>query len=127
MNEVFSTVHPRKINDAMRALLGFTGKRQVDFETFRNNLPMGRRSRVAQRKAADLVIQQVKRKLAKPSYLDLAERYGRSLLVVGMPLWFATRPDNLGRPQNAVDDFMTRTSLELEAIQRDELAKRGGR
>ena len=124
VTEVFTTVPAREVNDAMRALHGFRGKRQADLDAFRNNLPMGRPSRAAQRRAADRVIQQVKRKLAKPSYLDLAQRYGRGVLVVGMPLWFATRPDDPGRPHNAIDDFMTRTGLGLQEIERGQLANR---
>ena len=123
VTEVFTAMPPREVNDAMRAWHGISGKRQVDFQAFRNSLPMGRPSKAAQRSAADQVVQQIRRKLDKASYQDPLERYGRGYLVVGMPLWFATPPDHLGLPKGAADDFWTRMDFGLKAIEQSELAR----
>ena len=69
-------------------------KHPVDFGEFRKGLRRGRPSRMEQRRAADQVITQIERKLAKTSYHELLERYGYGTLVVGMPLWFAVPPDD---------------------------------
>ena len=77
-----------------------------------------------QRRAADRVIAQIERKLAKTSYHELLKRYGYGTLVVGMPLWFAVPPDDPFRAENAVDHFMTRTTLGLEDIRQRALKRR---
>ena len=77
-----------------------------------------------QRRAADQVIAQIERKLAKTSYHELLERYGYGTLVVGMPLWFGVPPDDPFRVENAVDDFMTRTTLGLEEMRQRVLRRR---
>ena len=87
-------------------------------------LPRGRPSRIEQRRAADRVIAQVERKLSKSSYHELLERYGYGTLVVGMPLWFAVPPDDPWRTLNALDDFVTRTTLGLEDVKRRMLRRR---
>ena len=45
-------------------------------------------------------------------------------LVVGMLLWFAVPPDEPYRTENAVDDFMTRTTLGLDEVKRRVLRRR---
>ena len=124
VTEVFATVPASRIEGAMRAWNGIADKHPLDFEEFRNGVPRGRPSRMAQRKAADQVIAQIERKLAKTSYHELLERYGYGTLVVGMPLWFAVLPDDPLRAENAVDDFMTRTTLGLEEIVQRTLNRR---
>ena len=124
VTEVFTTVPALRIRGAMRAWNGIADRNPVDFDEFREGLRRGRPSRMEQRKAADAVIDAVNRKLGKTSYRDLLERYGYGTLVVGMPLWFAVLPDEPFRPENAVDDFLTRTSLGLKEVGRRTLRRR---
>ena len=124
VTEVFTVVPPSRIEGAMRTWNGIADKNPVDFDKFREGLRRGRPSRTEQRKAADAVVDAVNRKLAKTSYHNLLERYGYGTLVVGMPLWFAVLPDDPFRPENAVDDFLTRTSLGLEEVGRRTLRRR---
>ena len=116
VTEVFTTVPASRIEGAMRAWNGIADKHPLDFDEFLKGLSLGRPSRVEQRRAADQVIAQIERKLAKSPYRELLVRYGYGTLVVGMPLWFAVPPDDPLRVENAVDDFMTRTTLGLEEI-----------
>ena len=123
VTEVFTTVPACRIEGAMRAWNGIAGKQAVDFDDFRKGLRLGRPSRVEQREAAGKVIAQIEKKVAKASYLELLEKYGYGTLVVGLPLWFATYPDDPSRAENALDDFVTRTGLGLEDIERRILKK----
>ncbi len=118
VTEVFTTVPAPQIEGAMRAWNGIPDRCPVDFGEFRTDLHRGRPSRIMQRMAADRVIAQVENKLTKTSYNELLEKYGYGTLVVGLPLWFAVPPDNPFRVKNAVDDFVTRTTLGLEDIKR---------
>ena len=124
VTEVFTTVPPSRIEGAMRAWNGIADQHPVDFDEFRKGLRMGPPSRMEQRRAADQVIARIERKLAKTSYHELLERYGYGTLVVGMPLWFAVPPDDPFRAENAVDDFMTRTTLGLEYVRQRSLRRR---
>ena len=124
VTEVFTAVPAWRIQGAMRAWNGIADKNPVDFDEFREGLRRRRPSRVEQRKAADAVIDAVNKKLGKASYHNLLERYGYGTLVVGLPLWFAVLPDDPFRPENAVDDFLTRTSLGLEEVRRRTLRRR---
>ena len=124
VTEVFTIMPASRIEGAMRAWNGIADKHPVDFDEFRKRLPRGRPSRMEQRRAADQVIAQIERKLAKTSYHELLERYGYGTLVVGMPLWFAVPPDDPWRAENAIDDFMTRTTLGLEEIRQRVLRRR---
>ena len=124
VTEVFTTVPPTRIEGAMRAWNGIPDKRPVNFEEFRAGLRLGRPSRIEQRSAADQAIEKIKKKLAKTSYRELLQRYGYGTLVVGMPLWFAVPPDDPFRAENAIDDFMTRTTLGLEEVRRRVLRRR---
>ena len=121
--EVFTTVPAKDIQGAMRALNGIRGRHTVDLDRFLRTIPRGRPSQAEQTLAADKVINQVRKKLEKRSYRELAERYGYGTLVVGMPLWFAVLPDDPFRPENVLDDFMTRTRAGLEELKRTELPK----
>ena len=124
VTEVFTAVPPSRIEGAMRAWNGIADRNPVDFDEFREGLRRGRPSRLEQRKAADAVIDAVNRKLVKSSYRNLLDRYGYGTLVVGMPLWFAVPPDDPFRPDNAVDDFLTRTALGLKEVGRRTLRRR---
>ena len=124
VTEVFTTVHPMQINDAMKAWNGIPNKRPVNFYEFRNSLDMGRPARVEQRKASDKTIRQIENKLVRQSYHELLEKYGYGTLVVGLPLWFATFPDDPWRVKNALDDFFTRTMLGVEDLEQKILRRR---
>ena len=124
VTEVFTTVPAPQIEGAMRAWNDIPNKRPMDFDAFRQGLPQGRPSRIEQRRAADRVIAQVERKLSKSSYHELLEKYGYGTLVVGMPLWFAVPADDPWRTLNALDDFITRTTLGLEDVKRRVLRRR---
>ena len=123
VTEVFTTVSPQQINAAMSARNGIASKQPVDFDDFLGMLRKGRPSRVEQRKAADAVIAQTERKLRKSSYRELMERYGYGTLVVGLPLWFAVLPEDPWRAENALDDFLTRTSLGLNELKQRALER----
>ena len=123
VTEVFTTVPASRIEGAMRAWNGIPDRDPVDVGEFRKGLPRGRPSRIEQRIAADRVIAQVERKLAKVSYHELLARYGYGTLVVGLPLWFAVPPDDPFRAENVVDDFTTRTKLGLEDVNRIRLGR----
>ena len=124
VTEVFTKVPASQIEGAMRALNNIPAEKSVDLDKFLNNLPRERPSRTEQKEAADQVIEQVERKLAKNSYRELLKRYGYGTLVVGMPLWSAVYPDNPLRAENALDDFCTRTTLGLEDIKQKVLRKK---
>ena len=124
VTEVFTTVPAARIEGAMRAWNRIPDRDPVEFDEFRKGLPRGRPSRLKQRRAADCVIAQIERKLAKASYHELLAMYGYGTLVVGMPLWFAVPPDDPFRAENAVDDFTTRTKLGLEDVKRRVLRRR---
>lgn len=124
VTEVFTMVAASQIESAMRAWNGIPDKQPVDFDAFRKDVPRGRPSRMEQRRAADRVIEQIERKLAKASYQELLEKYGYGTLVVGMPLWFAVPSNDPFRAENALDDFLTRTALGLEDVRRRVLKKR---
>ena len=124
VTEVFTAVPASQIEGAMRAWNGIPHKHPVDFDEFRKGLRRGRPSRVEQRMAADRVIDAINKKLAKTSYHELLERYGYGTLVVGMPLWFAVPPYDPYRPENAVDDFLTRTALGLKEVRKNTLRRR---
>ena len=125
VTEVFTTVPAGLVEGAMETWHGIPGKRALDFEDFLAAVPRGRPSRVEQRRAADRVISQIEKKLAKSSYRELLEKFGYGTLVVGLPLWFAVPPDDPYRAENSVDDFMTRTSVALEEIRKGVLVKPG--
>ena len=121
--EVFTTVPAKDIQGAMRTWNGIQGKHTVDLAEFLRTIRRGRPSQTEHKQAADKVIDQVRTKLAKRSYGELVERYGYGTLVVGMPLWFASPPDDPFRPTNALDDFMTRTTTGLDELKRTVLRK----
>ena len=123
VTEVFTTVPAKQIEGAMRAWNGIPDRHPVDFGQFRKGVPPGRPSRISQREAANDVVARIEKKLSKASYQELLEKYGYGTLVVGMPLWFATPPDDPLQAENAVDDFMTRTLLGLQEIRRGVLKR----
>ena len=123
VTEVFTAVKPQQVNGAMRAWNGIAHNHPVDFDAFRQGLKRGRPSRLEQRWAAARVTAQIKGKLARKSYGELLERYGYGTLVVGLPLWFAVPPDDPFRAENAIDDFVTRTTTGLKELERSVLRR----
>ena len=71
VTEVFTAVSGKNIQGAMRAWNGIPGKHTVNLAEFLRTIRRGRPSRVEQRRAADQVIEQVLKKLAKQSYQEL--------------------------------------------------------
>ena len=124
VTEEFTTVAASQIEGAMRAWNGIPDNNPVNFDEFREDLRLGRPSRIEQRRAADRVIASIEKKLSKASYQGLLVKYGYGTLVVGMPLWFAVLPDDPFRAENALDDFFTRTALGLDEIGRSVLRRR---
>ena len=118
ITEVFTTVPPERIEEAMAAWHCIGGKQPVDFDEFLRGLKTGRPTRSEQRRAADKVVERVSMKLEKASYRELLENFGYGTLVVGLPLWFAALPEDPWRSENAVDDFFTRTKLGLNELKR---------
>lgn len=123
VTEVFTAVPAEQIEEAMEAWNGIWNKRRVDFFKFRETLNTRRPSREEQRQASDVTIQQIKGKLKKDSYHELVEMYGYGTLVVGLPLWFATPPDDPWRIENVLEDFWTRTAFGLKELKRKMLRK----
>ena len=119
VTERFLTVHPRDVNDFMRHHNGLPPtNREFDPDAFLHTVNPGRPSRTAQRAGADEVIEAIEAKLTRPSYKPMLESYGYGVLVVGLPLWFATLPTDPLRPENAIDDFATRTAAGLALLGR---------
>ncbi|MDD9981414.1 MAG: hypothetical protein OXU81_08680 [Gammaproteobacteria bacterium] len=119
VTERFLTVHPRDVNDFMRHHNGIPPtNRAFDPDAFLHTVNPGRPSRTAQQAGADEVIEAIEAKLTRPSYEPMLESYGYGILVVGLPLWFATLPTDPLRPENAIDDFATRTAAGLALLGR---------
>lgn len=113
VTEVFYGVKAKDIEAFMRIENG--GEAGFDFDptAFVNGLKLGIPSRVSQQRAADKVIDAVERKLNKASYEVMWREHGYGTLIVGLPLWFATKPANPLRVENVVDDFCTRVLMGL--------------
>ena len=124
VTEVFVTVPPTLVEGAMGDLHGLPVRNPVEFERFRKDLDLGCPSRSEQRRAADMVVAGIEKKLAKQSYGQLLMQYGYGTLVVGLPLWFAPFSHNPWRAESALDDFATRTGLGLEDVKLRALRKR---
>ena len=124
VTEVFTTTHPKEIEDAMKAWNCIENKQKKDMEKLRKKLKRGIPRRRKQREAADKVIEAIKKKTRKTSYNEVVEKYGYGTLVIGMPLWFAVLPAHPFRAENSLDDFVVRTSIGIEEIRRNELRKK---
>ena len=114
VTEVFESVQAQEIETFMRIRNGIAVRRAFDPLAFLNGLDLGTPGRVAQRRAADSVIVAVGRKLAKSSYRDMTKAHGFGTLIVGLPLWFASYAADPFRPENVIDDFVTRVSIGLQ-------------
>lgn len=101
------------------------GKGRIDTRDFLNTLELGLPDARLQREMADRVIAAVEKKARKGrdggSYRTLAAEYGRGVLIVGLPLWFAGLPKAPENPAEAVDDFTIRLGIGLKSIERSVL------
>ena len=74
---------------------------------------------------ADEVVDAVKEKACKGdeggSYRPLVDDYGRGVLLVGLPLWFAAWPETLTEPERLVEEFVPRVLLGFQEIERSVL------
>ena len=118
VTEVFEGVQAKEIEAFMRIENG--GEAGFDFDpiAFVDGLSTGIPSRAAQQRAADKVIDAIERKLSKASYDGMWREHGYGTLIVGLPLWFAAQPINPLRPENVIDNFMTRVQLGLKPYAR---------
>ena len=106
---------------------GLPGKGAINPREFLNALESGLPNADAQREMADRVIAKVVEKAGKGrkggSYHRLAEDYGRGVLIVGLPLWFAGFPRSPEDPAGVADDFVTRLGVGFKSIERLVLRK----
>ncbi|MDE0119337.1 MAG: hypothetical protein OXM55_04930 [Bdellovibrionales bacterium] len=121
-----SREHAMRINQFMRDLNGLHQKQEADeyIKSFiTSSIPDSR----LQYEMADRVIALIKKKAQKGkdggSYQKIVSDYGTGVLIVGIPLWFATFPENPEDPKNALNNFMTRLSIGLESIKSSVLNK----
>lgn len=124
VTEVFTTVNPRDIVDAMKHINGIPTKRAVSLEQFIKALDRGIPSTQDQIVAADKVLASIEKKIAKTSYPAVVTEYGYGTLVIGMPLWFAVPPLDPSNPDNVMNDFLTRTLMGLANIQETRLSQK---
>lgn len=125
VTEVFQPGQATGVNRFVREYNGLRGKGEIDAQGFLRSLDLGLPDARLQRAMADRVCEAVIKKARKGqetgSYRSLVDDYGRGALIVGLPLWFSVLPSVPGNPSSALDDFVTRLHLGLEAIQRSVL------
>lgn len=66
----------------------------MDSDEFQRDLRRGRPLRIEQRIAADQLIAQIEKTLAKRTYDEPLEKYGYRTTIVDKPLWFAVPPND---------------------------------
>ena len=127
VTEVFLPEHGQKVNGFVREYNGLRGRGQIDPTEVLQSLSLGPPNAHLQRKMADQVICAIKDKAQKGreggSYQSLARDYGRGMLIVGLPLFFATYPSDPTDPSTVLTDFVTRLYFGLETIERSVLRK----
>lgn len=120
VTEVFLPEHAPKVNRFIREYNGLRGKGDIDAAEFLNSLKLGRPDFCMQREMVDKVIEAIEKKAEKGreegSYKSLVRDYGRGVLIVGLPLWFATYPSDPTDPSMTLEDFWTRLNLRFDAI-----------
>ena len=101
------------------------GKGDIDRDEFLRSLDFGPPDSRLQHEMADKVIWSIQKKVQKGceggSYKSLVRDHGRGLLIVGLPLWFATYPSTLTEPSTVLTDFVPRLLLGLKKIERSVL------
>ena len=120
VTEVFLPEHAPKVNRFVREYNGLRGKGKINTTEFLRSLNLGAPNAHLQREMADQVICTVKNKAQKGrdggSYQSLVRDYGRGMLIVGLPLFFATYPSDPTDPAMVFTDFVTRLGFGLETI-----------
>lgn len=120
VTEVFLPEHAPMVNRFVREHNGLRGKGKIDPTEFLNSLKFGLPDSRLQREMADKVIEAIEKKAKKGreegSYKSLVRDYGRGVLIVGLPMWFATYPSDPMDPSMVLKDFCTRLGLGLDAI-----------
>ena len=122
--EVTEAVFPEtasKLNQFIRGYNGLREKEKYDkHEYIKSFIKSSFPSPILQYKMANRVIELIKQKAQKGkeggSYQHLVSDYGTGVLIVGIPLWFATPPINPKDPSNALYDFCTRLSIGLNEM-----------
>ena len=121
VTEVFFPGEGKNVDDFMRQRNGLLGRSQIDTQEFQNRLDFGLPDVRLQQDMADRVIEAVKKKAIKGreggSYHRLVKEYGRGVLIVGLPLWFAVFPSVPEDPTGAIKDFGIRVGLGLQAME----------
>ena len=92
--EVSRAVPPSQIERPQLAWNGIPDRHPVGSDEFQRDLRRGRPLRIEQRIAADQLIAQIEKTLAKRTYDEPLEKYGYRTMVVGMPLWFEVSPND---------------------------------
>ena len=125
VTEVYTTTDPSDIESIMRLYHGLQTGGVNEVEDFVKHLYMGRPTVTEQIRAAECVVDAIKKKIGKESYRDLPQKVGYGTLVVGLPLWFACPPVNPFRIENVVDNFPTRIACAFREEVRNELKQSG--
>ena len=127
ITEVFLPGHAQKVNRFVREYNGLRGKGKIAPTEFLQSLNLGPPNAHLQREMADQVICAIKNKAQKGrdggSYQSLVRDYGRGMLIVGLPLFFATHPSDPTDPSTVFTDFVTRLGFGFETIKRSVLRK----
>ena len=125
VTEVFLPEHALKVNRFVREYNGLWGKGKIDTTEFLKSLNLGPPDAHLQREMADQVILAIQKKAQKGreggSYRSLVRDYGRGVLIVGLPMWFATLPSDPTDPSTVLTDFLTRLALGFENMKRSVL------
>lgn len=106
---------------------GIQGKGSVDEGEFLRGLEWGLPDARLQQAMADRVIEAIKKKAEKgqdDAYRQLVEKYGRGVLIVGLPLWFAGFPAAPDDPGGVLCEFTVRLGVAIDSIRRSVLRKR---
>ena len=115
----------KKVNRFIRGYNGVRGKGEIDANKFLKSLDFGPPNSRMQHQMADKLISAIVKKAWKGqeggSYKALVRDYGRGLLIIGLPLWFATYPSNPTTSSIVFTDFAPRLLLGLKKIERSVL------
>ena len=121
VTEVFLPDQAKMVNRFIREYNGLRGKGKIDPTEFLNSLKLGLPTSYSQREMADKVIEAIEKKAKKGreagSYKSLVRDYGRGVLIVGLPMWFASYPSNPTDPSTVLTDFVTRLAHGLKKIE----------
>ena len=105
---------------------GIQGKGSIDEGEFLRRLERGLPDPRRQRDMADRVVEAIEKKAGKgrdDAYNKLVEEYGRGVLIVGLPLWFAGFPAAPDDPGGVLREFTARLGVAVDSIDRPVLRK----